>query len=216
MEDITIQEREQKHLVFRDTANLELLIRQQKDSSVTVYLINLSGQNTENKIKVLQEATGCDTQIYSLCIARGTQQVDITTNVRHEIGGGSSRQILKYILADNARCSFLGELYIAPDAQKTDAQQTNRNLLLSATAKMRTEPQLEIYADDVKASHGASTGQLDESALFYMQQRGISIRSARQLLMEAFAEEVISTIPNEELQTGLRESVSSILSRISM
>ena len=101
------------------------------------------------------------------------------------------------MLADNARGRFIGDLKIAQDAQETEAHQTNRNLLLSETAEMRTQPQLEIYADDVKATHGASTGQLDESALFYMQQRGIDKQKARQLLVNAFMKDVIEVISDQ-------------------
>ena len=215
-EEIIISENEQKHLVFHAAAGIDLLIRQQRNSSVIVHIINIDGHSGHDSIKVVHEAVGCSTAIYGLCIASGSQQYDLHTNMRHEVGGGSSSQTLKFILAGNTRCSFLGELYIAPDAQQTNAQQTNRNLLLSTSAKMRTQPQLEIYADDVKASHGASTGQLDESALFYMQQRGISVSSARKLLMEAFTEDIISTIPDKQQQSSLRQSVSELLNHISM
>jgi Fe-S cluster assembly protein SufD len=107
------------------------------------------------------------------------------------------------VLDDNSRGRFIGDLKIAPDAQQTEAHQTNRNLLLSETAEMRTQPQLEIYADGVKATHGASTGQLDESALFYMQQRGIDKQKARQLLVNAFMKEVVETISDEKVKSDV-------------
>ena len=127
------------------------------------------------------------------------------THVKHAVGGGKSNQLLKFVLEDQARGRFIGDLKIAPDAQKVEAHQTNRNLLLSETAEMRTQPQLEIYADDVQATHGASTGQLDESALFYMQQRGIDKEKARQLLVGAFMKEVIEAIGDQH--SAVREQL---------
>ena len=106
---------------------------------------------------------------------------------------------------------FKGELKIRPDAQRTEAYQTNRNILLSRQAEMLTEPQLEIYADDVKASHGATTGQLDESALFYMQQRCIDRDSATKLLLCAFFDEVIKTLSDTKLQEDLLEEIDRVL-----
>ena len=111
------------------------------------------------------------------------------------------------MLDDSAHGRFIGDLKIAPDAQKTEAHQTNRNLVLSEDAEMRTQPQLEIYADDVQATHGASTGQLDETALFYMQQRGIDKEKARQLLVGAFMKEVIEAISDEALREQLLNAI---------
>ena len=121
--------------------------------------------------------------------------------MHHDIGDGVSRQLIKFVLDDAAKGEFLGELVIRQDAQRVDAQQTNRNLLLSKTATMRTRPQLEIYADDVKASHGATTGQLDESALFYMQQRCIAPDEARKMLLRAFIMDIVEKVPEEGLST---------------
>ena len=115
------------------------------------------------------------------------------------------------MLADSSRATFYGELKVLPDAQKTEAFQTNRNILLSREAKMRTRPQLEIYADDVKCSHGATTGQLDPNALFYLQQRGIPLAEAQRLLLQAFFEDVITTIPDETLQEDIRAQISARL-----
>jgi Fe-S cluster assembly protein SufD len=114
-------------------------------------------------------------------------------------------------LDDHANASFRGELKIQPDAQQTEAYQTNRNILLSRQAEMLTEPQLEIYADDVKASHGATTGQLDESALFYMQQRCLDRETASKLLLQAFFDEVVSTISDESLKENITQQIQDIL-----
>lgn len=183
--------------VFVDES-VDLHIVQEAGSKVKIHLINFS--SATNNITVEQVGEGCETEIYGLAYLRGEESATTETHVQHTVGGGSSNQLIKFVLDGNARGRFVGDLKIAPDAQKTEAHQTNRNLLLSETAEMRTQPQLEIYADDVKATHGASTGQLDESALFYMQQRGIAKQKARQLLVNAFMREIVDTISDEEIR----------------
>jgi Fe-S cluster assembly protein SufD len=140
-----------------------------------------------------------------------SQQAHVRTRVIHNIGGGYSSQIIKFVLDDQSKGSFRGELKILPDAQQTEAYQTNRNILLSRQADMLTEPQLEIYADDVKASHGATTGQLDDSALFYMQQRCISRDVAAKLLLQAFFEEVVGTLSDENVREEIARKIQDIL-----
>ena len=194
--------------LFVNEPELNLHIEQEAGSQVKLYVINfeISGyRNTEisNKISVEQLGEGCETEIYALAYLKGKQAVTTETHVKHAVGGGSSNQLIKFVLDDEARGRFIGDLKINQDAQKTEAHQTNRNLLLSETAEMRTQPQLEIYADDVQATHGASTGQLDESALFYMQQRGIDKQKARQLLVGAFMKEVLDKIPDSLMPDAL-------------
>ena len=177
---------------FLNEPEVDLQIIQEEGSHVKIHLLNFS--SADNNVQVEQVGEGCETEIYALAYLRGEDKVTTETHVRHAVGKGTSKQLIKFVLDDQARGHFIGDLKIAQDAQQTEAHQTNRNLLLSEEAEMRTQPQLEIYADDVKATHGASTGQLDESALFYMQQRGISKQKARQLLVGAFMKEVIETI----------------------
>ena len=186
-----------------ESVNLHLI--QEAGSCVKIHLINFS--SATNTIRIEQQGEGCETEIYGLAYLHGEEQVTTETHVTHAVGGGKSNQLIKFVLDDNSRGRFVGDLKIVPDAQKTEAHQTNRNLLLSETAEMRTQPQLEIYADDVKASHGASTGQLDESALFYMQQRGISKQKARQLLVNAFMMEVLESIQNSEVRDQLLNTI---------
>ena len=181
---------------------VELQIEQEAGSKVKIHVIDMDMSSLRhdvkaNKITVEQLGEGCETEIYALAFLHGDEQVTTETHVRHAVGGGRSNQLIKFVLDDHARGRFIGDLKIAQDAQQTEAHQTNRNLLLSETAEMRTQPQLEIYADDVKATHGASTGQLDESALFYMQQRGIDKQKARQLLVNAFMKDVIGAISDQ-------------------
>ncbi len=185
---------------------VNLNIEQEADSHVKIHVINAPFSITVNQI-----GEGCSTEIYGLEHLRGEDDVTAETHVTHSVGGGSSNQLVKFVLEDNARGRFIGDLKIAQDAQQTEAHQTNRNLVLSETAEMRTQPQLEIYADDVKATHGASTGQLDESALFYMQQRGIDKEKARQLLVNAFMKDVLNTISDEALREQLLNAIDGVV-----
>ena len=197
--------------VYLDEPSLNLHIVQHAGSRVKLHVVNFS--SAVNNIVIEQVGEGCSTEIYALAYLHGEDSVTTETHVRHAVGGGVSNQLIKFVLDDAARGRFIGDLKIVPDAQQTEAHQTNRNLLLSDTAEMRTQPQLEIYADDVKATHGASTGQLDESALFYMQQRGIDKNKARQLLVGAFMKEVLDKLPatNDERLTTLLNTVDGVV-----
>ena len=195
--------------VFVNEPAVDLHIVQKEGSRVKIHVINFS--SAANNIVVEQQGEGCETEIYALAYLHGDESVTTETHVRHAMGGGTSNQLIKFVLDDDSRGRFVGDLKIVQDAQKTEAHQTNRNLLLSETAEMRTQPQLEIYADDVQATHGASTGQLDESALFYMQQRGISKEKARQLLVGAFMKDVIATISDEALREQLLNTIDGVV-----
>lgn len=207
--EISVSNNETYERVYVDESAVDLHITQEAGSRVKIHVINLATLG-EHHIRVDIQGEGCTTEIYGL-----SREGTIHTNVRHEVGGSESRQLVKFVLDEHERDgervgavgSFFGELYIAKDAQKTDAQQTNRNLLLSRRARMNTKPQLEIYADDVKASHGASTGQLDTSALFYMQQRCIDPEAGRKLLIGAFMREVLMTISDEALREEIEEKI---------
>lgn len=179
------------HVYLNESVDVHIV--QQAGSRVLLHV--LANESADCHIHVEQLGEGCETRIYGLGLVREGKQIVIHTNVEHMVGGGSSEQLVKFVLAAEAHGEFYGQLRIAKDAQQTSALQTNRNLLLSPTAVMRTRPQLEIYADDVKASHGASTGQLDESSLFYMQQRGIDREAAKKLLIGAFVQEILDTVP---------------------
>ena len=214
---VNIKSGETFERVFLNEPEVNLHIVQEAGSHVKIHVLNISGLSGNsgvsgtNNISVEQAGEGCETEIYALAYLHDHESVTTETHVTHAVGGGTSNQLVKFVLADQSRGRFVGDLKIAPDAQKTDAHQTNRNLLLSEEAEMRTQPQLEIYADDVKATHGASTGQLDESALFYMQQRGIDKQKARQLLVNAFMVDVLQTIGDEELKERLLHSIDSVV-----
>lgn len=214
LNEIILLPGEERELVFINESNMNWHIVQETNSSLRVHILFLSEHDTtaqwQSKLFVEQNGTNCRTEIYAMGLLHDTQQAHLLTRVYHNIGGGYSSQVLKFVLNDQTKGSFRGELKILPNAQQTEAHQTNRNILLSRQAEMLTEPQLEIYADDVKASHGATTGQLDESALFYMQQRCISRDTATKLLLEAFLSEVISTLSDEQ-QEHIRETIQHIL-----
>lgn len=214
IQHITLSIGEKRELVFLNESDMNWHIVQEADSFLRVHILFLSENDVtaqwQSKFFVEQNGTNCRTEIYAMGLLHDTQQAHLLTRVYHNIGGGYSSQILKFVLNDQTKGSFRGELKILPNAQQTEAYQTNRNILLSRQADMLTEPQLEIYADDVKASHGATTGQLDESALFYMQQRCISRDTATKLLLEAFFNEVISTLSDEQ-QEQIRETIHRIL-----
>jgi len=139
------------------------------------------------------------------------QHVDNFTLIEHTVPRCTSNQYYKGVLDNAATGAFNGKIHVFRDAQKTEAYQRNNNILLTDTAKMQTKPQLEIYADDVKCSHGATVGQLDENALFYMQSRGIPKAESRLLLMFAFAQEVISRIKAPALKERISELVDKRL-----
>ncbi|MBR4564089.1 MAG: SufD family Fe-S cluster assembly protein [Paludibacteraceae bacterium] len=219
MSEVIIHKGECFERVFLNEPEVNLHIVQEEGSRVKIHVINVQRDEVQctkevlNTVSVEQRGEGCETEIYALAFLHGNEQVRTETHVTHAVGGGVSNQLVKFVLDDEARGHFIGDLRIVPDAQKTEAHQTNRNLLLSETATMRTQPQLEIYADDVQATHGAGTGQLDESALFYMQQRGIGRQKARQLLIGAFMKEVIETISDRysAVREQLLDSIDGVI-----
>ena len=189
-------------------------IRQEADSVLTVHVFCLEADADATSsvlLDVEQAGEHAETYIYGLGILTGRQQISVRTHVRHSVPNGRSDQLLKFAVRDEAQGSFVGELIVAPHAQHTEAMQTNRNVLLSPSARMHTQPQLEIYADDVKCSHGATTGQIDESALFYMQQRGIAPEEGRRLLLAAFFHDVLTTLDDEALMERIQQKIEKTI-----
>ena len=180
-----------------------LLVHQEADSRFNHCNITLTNGFTRNRINVSLEGRGAETNITGLAIGDRKQHIDNRTLVEHKVSNCNSNELYKYILDEESTGVFAGKMLIHPDAQQTRSEQTNRNLCLTSCARMYAQPQLEIYADDVKCSHGSTVGQLDENALFYMQQRGIPADEARHLLMYAFAGEVIENIKIEALRDRL-------------
>ncbi len=180
-----------------------LYVRQEAGSNVLLNGMTLTNGTTRNTTRVLLAGENASLDLCGMAIADQNQHVDNRTVVDHAVPSCASRQLFKYVLDDHATGAFAGLVLVRPGAQHTDARQTNRNLCATRDARMYTQPQLEIYADDVKCSHGATVGQLDDQALFYMRQRGIPLREARLLLMFAFVNEVVDTIRLDALKDRL-------------
>jgi Fe-S cluster assembly protein SufD len=177
-----------------------LYATQEKDSRFNTNIITLHGGMVRNNVNVLLNGEGCENNASGLYLVDKGQHVDNYTYIDHAKPNCMSNQMYKGVLDDFATGAFNGRIRVKPDAQKTKAFQANNNILLTDDAEMNTKPQLEIYADDVKCSHGATVGQLDEDALFYLRARGIEEREARLMLMFAFAHEIIARIEVEPLR----------------
>ncbi len=180
-----------------------LYVKQGANSNVLLNGMTLTNGTTRNGVHVTLAGEGAELDLCGMVIADKNQHVDNHTVIDHAVPRCNSRELFKYVLDDEATGAFSGLVLVRPDAQHTNSQQTNRNLCATRQARMYTQPQLEIYADDVKCSHGATVGQLDERALFYMRQRGIPEKEARLLLMFAFVNEVIDTIRLDALRDRL-------------
>jgi Fe-S cluster assembly protein SufD len=177
--------------------------RLDRSSSFHSHAVTLGGALVRNDINSVLDAEGAECVLNGLYLALGRQHMDNHTFIDHARPHCNSREFYKGVLAGASHGVFNGKIRVRKDAQKTDAKQTNKNLLLSEEALVDTKPQLEIYADDVKCTHGATIGQLDEEALFYLRSRGLGREKARSLLVHAFASDIVERIPVERLRTGL-------------
>ena len=178
---------------------------QGKDSHFVSFSFATGAALSRTNIYAALDGEGCGATLNGLYMVDGTQHVDHQTRIVHAQPNCFSREVYKGILDGASHGVFNGKVYVHPIAQKTDGKQSNNNLLLSERARVDTKPQLEIFADDVKCTHGATVGRLDENALFYMKSRGINADSARKLLTYAFAAEVIESIEVEAVRDGLEE-----------
>lgn len=179
--------------------------QQARDSRLFSHSISLGGALTRNDISTTLAAPGGEATLDGLYLVGGRQHVDHHTRVDHRESNCTSRELYRGILDAHARAVFNGKVVVHPGAQKTNAQQANHNLLLSGDAEIDTKPQLEIYADDVKCTHGATIGQLDDNQLFYLRTRGVEETMARSLLVHAFAHDVIERIRVSTLRTRLEK-----------
>ena len=180
-----------------------MYVAQEANSNVLLNGMTLHNGTTRNTTEVTLNGRGAEINLCGMAIADKNEHVDNHTSIDHKVSDCISNELFKYVLDDQSVGAFAGKVLVRPGAQHTASQQTNRNICATREARMYTQPQLEIYADDVKCSHGATVGQLDEKALFYMQQRGISYKEARLLLMFAFVNEVIDTIRMDALKDRL-------------
>lgn len=176
---------------------------------LSLTFVVLPGESRDLRIDVDLTGEGASADLKGLYLCDGDEQVSFTVRLHHRSGGCTSRQKFVGLAGGNARVRFDGTIFVAPDAQKTEAYQENHNILLSDTAEVQTHPQLEIYADDVQCSHGATTGRLDEGERFYMQSRGIPESEARVLQMISFLSPVTEALSPEE-----RERVEEAVRRL--
>lgn len=195
------------------TANLidNTFIVQKQESRVSVHTFSFGGNVTRNNLNFYQRGERIDSTLKGITIIGDKQHVDHFTLVNHEQPNCESHQNYKGIFDDRSTGVFNGKIYVDKIAQKTDAFQQNNNILLTDKATLNTKPQLEIFADDVKCSHGCTIGQLDETAMFYMQQRGIPKKEARALLMYAFTDEVLSSVKIDDLKQKLARVIAKKL-----
>jgi Fe-S cluster assembly protein SufD len=183
----------------------DIRAEQERDSRFTSQSFALGGLLSRNDIATRFDAEGCEATLIGLYMANGRQHMDHHTLIDHARPRGTSREFYKGVLDGAARAVFNGKVIVRPDAQQTDAHQFNRNLLLSDHAEVDTKPQLEIYADDVKCSHGATVGQLDAEQVYYLRSRGMDDASARALLTFAFAEDVATRVTCAPLRARLEQ-----------
>jgi Fe-S cluster assembly protein SufD len=181
-------------------------VRQARDSHLFSFSFATGALLSRSNIYTELRGAGCGATLNGLYLGDGDQHIDHQTRIEHVEPNCYSRELYKGILDGAAHGVFNGKVYVHPEAQKTDGKQTNNTLLLSEKAQIDTKPQLEIFADDVKCTHGATVGRLDETSLFYMKSRGINARTARELLTYAFAADVLETIELAEVREGLESA----------
>lgn len=186
-------------------------VDQARDSHYRSFTLAMGGRLSRHNIHTRLGDSNIETLLYGLYLTSGTQLADTHSAIFHDHPNCNSWEVYKGVLADKSRAVFNGKVLVQPIAQKTDAKQTNRNLLLSDQAKVDTKPQLEIFADDVKCTHGATVGQLNEQQRYYLRTRGIGGRKAEQLLIWAFAAEVLAEVAQEPVREELERLVHARL-----
>ena len=184
---------------------------QAANSNFTSTTVSFNGDLIRNDLNIKIDGEGCETQLYGLYLLNGKSHVDNHTLVDHAKANSFSNELYKGILDDKSTGVFNGKVFVRQDAQKTNAFQSNKNILLSNDATVNTKPQLEIFADDVKCSHGATTGQIDEEALFYLRSRGIDEGRAKALLIHAFVGEILDKIKISDLKEYVEKVIGERL-----
>ena len=180
-------------------------------SRVNTFTFTLNGKLVRNNLQLALDGEGIESHMFGLYLLENDTLADNHTVVDHKKANSFSNELYKGIMDGNSKGVFNGKIYVRPNAQKTNAFQANRNILLTDKATINTKPQLEIWADDVKCSHGCTTGQLDDEAMFYLQTRGINKETARAMMLYAFAGEILDNINHPELKDYLDQLVSERL-----
>ena len=190
--------------------NLEVQSGQKTD----MVLLVMPGVSCDVKLDVKLAGEGAEANIYGAYVCGGDERVKISVDMHHDLPHCNSRQLFKGIAGGSSRVDFYGKIIVAQDAQRTEAYQENHNILLTDGAKVDTKPQLEIYADDVKCSHGATIGRLNEEEQFYMRSRGISLEDAKVLQMISFIAPVIEQVPEsdrEAMKDSFEDAVRTLI-----
>lgn len=193
------------------TAVATIHAHQAGESFFSTHTTSLSGKMIRNNLTIVPDAEHCESHLFGFVLGKDDMHVDNHTLVDHKKPECFSNELYKNILDDQATGVFNGKVFVRPDAQKINAYQSNKSITLTKKAKMYSKPELEIYADDVRCSHGATTGQLDEDALFYLRARGINEERARSLLLMAFARDVIENIKIEPLRSFIDAKIEAKL-----
>ena len=190
--------------------NIEVQSCQRKDMVLLVY----PGVSCDIRLDVTLAGEGAEANIYGAYVCGGDEKVNIAVDMHHDLPHCNSRQLFKGIAGGKSRVDFYGKIIVAKDAQRTEAYQENHNILLSDDAKVDTKPQLEIYADDVKCSHGATIGRLNEEEQFYMRSRGITLEDAKVLQMISFIAPVLENIDDESQRETIAAELESNIRNI--
>jgi Fe-S cluster assembly protein SufD len=214
--EITVEQGARLDLVIlhQKTAACKHAITLQKNSTLNLFYLTLSGEEVSQNLQVNLQGENAESNIFGFSAASLSQKFKSEFIVNHNVANCKSTQLFKQIAVGNASVDFGGRVVVAKGAQQTDAQQTCRTLLLSETAHAHAQPQLEIYADDVKCSHGATVGQLDAESLFYLRSRGVGLAEAQQLLLLGFADEIVQKIPSTEIREKVEKLVAERLANL--
>lgn len=183
------------------------IVNQASNSTFKINTFTLSGKMTRNDLWINVNGENCDTFMNGAYTLKGKSHCDNHTTVDHKIAHCYSKELYKGVIDDYATNVFNGKVFVRKDAQKINAFQSNANILLSETGTVNSKPELEIYADDVKCSHGSTTGQLDEEAVFYLRSRGLSEKAAKELLVKAFLGEVLEEVKHDDVRSYVEEQI---------
>lgn len=186
-------------------------VHQAADSVFSSIIVTLEGELVRNNIHIESQGSHAESNLFGLYLLSGKSHVDNHTVMDHQEPDCNSNELYKGVMDDRSTGVFNGRIFVRQKAQKTNAFQSNKNIVLTDTAKVYTKPQLEIWADDVKCSHGATTGQIDAEMLFYLRSRGIPAKQAKAMLMLAFANDVVEKIQIEPLKHYLEELIAERL-----
>lgn len=184
-------------------------VRLARDARFSSVALAVGALLSRNEVKVAFEGEGASCALAGGALLRGRQHADSTTEADHGVPHTNSQQVFRNVLDDQSRSVFQGGVIVRPDAQKTDSSQSNRNLLLSSGAQADSKPELQIFADDVKCAHGATVGDLDQTAMFYLESRGIPPHQAKALLIKAFVGEIMDDLPDGPVQEHIENAVAA-------